>query len=127
MAHLERSAFLEHHGYSLPRERSNSRPVREFAPHRDQLFSKVEVAGGGSGHAVPLLQSGMRGSERGRAFISRSEIWARFVGVTFPSNRPNLSPTNRPAEQGARANVHIGHASCYLTLFRNEAANRNQN
>jgi hypothetical protein len=31
------------------------------------------------------------------------------------------------AQQGARANVHIGHASCYRTSFRNEAANRAPN
>jgi hypothetical protein len=100
------------------------RPVREIARHRDQLFSRVEVAGGGSGRAVPLMQSGMRGSELGRSFFSRSAIWARFVGVALHSSRPELSPTTRPAEQGARANVHIGHASCYLKSFRNEAANR---
>ena len=28
------------------------------------------------------------------------------------------------AQQGARANVHIGHASCFLTLVRNEASYR---
>ena len=28
------------------------------------------------------------------------------------------------AEQGARANVHIGHASCYRFLFRIEASDR---
>ena len=36
----------------------------------------------------------------------------------------HLGPTNRPAQQGARANVHIGHASCYPTLFRFEVSDR---
>ena len=29
------------------------------------------------------------------------------------------------AEQGAGANVHIGHAACYRIFFRNEASERN--
>ena len=49
---------------------------------------------------------------------------------TFRRNSPwglvrsSLCPTNRPAQQGARANVLIGHVSCCSTLFRFEASDR---
>jgi len=35
-----------------------------------------------------------------------------------------IQSESHSAEQGARANVHIGHASCYSTLYRFEVSDR---